>query len=63
VSRRGPAAFRQRDVTAAIRGTERAGKQVYAAEVARDGTIRIIVAASAVSTPEANPWDAAGEPA
>ena len=55
--RRGPATFRQRDLATAIRAARAAGEQVFAAEVAKDGTIRIIVAAEAAAKPEANPWD------
>lgn len=55
--RRGRAAFRQADMTRAIKGARAAGEQVFAAEVAKDGTIRIIVAAEAAAAPETNPWD------
>jgi len=55
--RRGPATFRQRDLAVAIKAARAAGEQVFAAEIAKDGTIRIIVAAEAVTKPEVNPWD------
>lgn len=55
--RRGPATFRERDLTSAVKAVRKAGEHVYAAEIARNGTIRIIVSAEAAMLPEKNPWD------
>lgn len=56
---RGASTFRQRDVTAAIRAAEAAGKEVYRVEIGKDGKIVIITSreeAEAIMV-EANPWD------
>jgi len=50
--RRGPATFRQRDVRAAIRAVEAAGKEVGAVEVDPTGTVRIILKRDAPAPPE-----------
>lgn len=56
--RRGAATFRQRDVTAAIRAAETAGKRIARIEIGKDGTIVIIPHESAEPIPaETNPWD------
>lgn len=56
--KRGPATFKQRDVTAAIRAAEAAGKRIARIEIGKDGTIVIIPHESAEPHPaEANPWD------
>jgi hypothetical protein len=39
---RGPVTFRQRDVTAAVKAIEAAGKTVFGVEITREGTIRVI---------------------
>jgi hypothetical protein len=54
--------FRQRDVTAAVKGVERAGRQVARVEIGRDGRIVVIVCAGATAgeskpDPKANEWD------
>ena len=48
--------FRQRDVHAAIRATERAGKAISGIEIDRNGTIRIVLQERS-GDPEANEWD------
>jgi hypothetical protein len=51
---RGPAIFRQQDVTRAIRAAKAAGVEIQRIEIARDGRIVIITAAEAghqISTP------------
>ena len=59
---RGPATFRQRDLTAAIRAAEKAGKQVYRVRIARDGQIELITSqiADERDKPEGNEWDGVG---
>lgn len=55
---RGPATFRERDVTAAIRAAIKAGQEVYRVEIGKGGEIRIITSREAVpATPAGNPWD------
>ena len=56
---RGPCTFRERDLRAAIRAAEAEGKTVFAAEITRDGLIRVIVApvAATASGEAGNPWD------
>lgn len=55
---RGPATFRQRDVVAAVKATERAGKTVREIRIDRNGSIRIIIGEAKVDQPVgANPWD------
>ena len=49
--------FRQRDITAAIKAAERAGKEVVRVEVGKDGKIVIITARD--QEREVNEWDAA----
>jgi hypothetical protein len=39
--------FRQRDVTAAIKAAEAAGKEVFGVQIIRDGTIVLITAREA----------------
>ncbi len=54
--------FRQRDVTAAVKAVERAGRQVARVEIGRDGRIVIVCAnAGGAGTsepdPKVNEWD------
>jgi hypothetical protein len=53
---RGPSLFKQRDITTAIRAAKAAGADNCVVEIARDGTIRVIVT-SAGGRAERNPWD------
>jgi hypothetical protein len=53
---RGPSLFKQRDITAAIRAAKAAGADNCVVEIARDGTIRVIVS-NAEAVAERNPWD------
>lgn len=52
--------FRQRDVTAAIKGTRAAGCDVKRVEIAKDGKI-VVITASARGEPDptANEWEGA----
>jgi hypothetical protein len=63
---RAPLTFRQRDVTAAIKAAEAAGKEVFGVRIGRDGTIVLITAREAApeDTAEADfkKWRAAHEP-
>jgi hypothetical protein len=45
---RAPLTFRQRDVTAAIKAAEAAGKEVFGVRISRDGTIVLITARETV---------------
>jgi hypothetical protein len=60
---RGPLLFRQRDVTAAVKGVLQAGLTVYRVEIGKDGRIIVIsdlvppVANETAPDPEPNPWD------
>ncbi len=54
---RAPLRFRERDVTAAIKAARKAGIEVGGVEIARDGTIRVIVSSPHPATAERNPWD------
>ena len=50
--------FRQRDITAAIKAAERAGKEVFGVKIAKDGTIEVITSREmAPSLGEINEWD------
>ena len=53
--------FRQRDVTAAIKGAERAGCVVARVEIERDGRIIVVLVQLGGSPtepePESNEWD------
>ena len=60
--------FRQRDVTAAVRAVERAGRQVTRVRIDQDGSIIVDlvplpVASETAPDPEPNPWDKAIEDA
>ena len=55
---RAPQTFRERDLRAAIRAAEAVGKTVLAAEITRDGVIRVIVSRETMAAEgERNPWD------
>jgi DUF1009 family protein len=56
---RAPTAFRQQDVTRAIKATKAAGIDIGRIEIAKDGRIVIIPAAEAASggAREENEWD------
>jgi hypothetical protein len=54
---RPPSLFRQRDVTAAIKAALAAGAQNCVVEIARNGTIRVIVSPADTAVAEKNPWD------
>lgn len=52
--------FRQRDVTAAIRSVERAGKKVDRVDICGDGTISLITSDRIDAVPvqeDVNEWD------
>jgi hypothetical protein len=53
--------FRQRDVTAAVRAVERAGREVSQVRIGQDGSIVLELVSSVTSAtapePEVNPWD------
>jgi hypothetical protein len=56
---RGPATFRQRDVTAAIKAVECAGRRVARVEIERDGRIIVILSpAGDDASLSKNEWDA-----
>lgn len=60
---RGASTFRERDLRAAIHAVEAAGKTVVAAEITRDGVIRVIISRETVleivaGDSEKNEWDA-----
>jgi hypothetical protein len=59
MAERRPSTFRQRDLTAAIKGAERAGKHVFSVEIAKDGTIKVNTFREAENARGANPWDEA----
>lgn len=55
-------AFRQRDITAAIKAVERAGNKVYRVLIGKDGSIVVELAPpggneTAPARAEQNPWD------
>lgn len=54
--RRGPAAFRERDVKAAVRAVRASGEKVAGVEIAPDGKIRVIVG-EPMKAGTRNPWD------
>jgi hypothetical protein len=55
---RGPATFRQRDVTAAIKAVECAGRRVARVEIERDGRIIVILRPAGDDAPLSdNEWD------
>lgn len=54
---RGPAHFRQGDVTRAILAAEKAGKEVVEICIAPDGTVRIITSREKEAAGEHNEWD------
>ncbi len=58
---RGPAAFKQRDVAAAVRAVLTAGVTITAVRVSKDGTITILTSKDLVETVDAaaekNEWD------
>ena len=54
---RGPQAFRQADVTKAIRGTVSAGLAVQRVEIDRDGKIVVIVSSPNIVAANDNEWD------
>ncbi len=54
---RGLHAFKESDLTKAIRGARKAGLAVTRFEVDRNGRITIIIAGKAEAEPDANEWD------
>jgi hypothetical protein len=56
---RRPATFTERDITRAIKGATKAGKDVSAARIERDGSIQLVFGPAKPMPPsmEANPWD------
>jgi hypothetical protein len=63
---RGVQTFKQRDVTKALKGAEKAGFKVQRAEVRRDGSIlldfdRPAAAPPASPDPAVNEWDEVGK--
>jgi hypothetical protein len=57
---RGPASFRQSDVTRAIKATQKAGVVPYRVEIDRTGKITIITGGvDRADTGEPNEWDPA----
>jgi hypothetical protein len=59
MSARRPSAFKQRDLTRAVKAVTAAGVDVGRVEIDKEGTIRIIAAGSepAGECREANEWD------
>lgn len=55
--KRGRATFRERDVKAAIRAAEAAGKNVVSAKITREGEIEVIFDAGEAASKKTNPWD------
>jgi hypothetical protein len=59
VAERRPSAFRQRDLSRAVRAMKAAGEKVERVEIDREGKIVIIIAREAAAEAEtANEWDA-----
>jgi hypothetical protein len=60
---RGPATFRQRDLTAAVKALRAAGCDVARVEIGKDGKIIVVTGRGADETPEpasdTNEWDRA----
>lgn len=57
---RGPSHFRQRDLEAALRAAERAGREVDRVEIGSDGKIVIIMSREGVAAKvDVNEWDEA----
>jgi hypothetical protein len=54
--RRGPCAFKQRDVTAAVKAVAKAGMKVTGVRIAPDGNIVVSVGTGPDPVPE-NEWD------
>jgi hypothetical protein len=59
---RAPCTFRQTDLKRAVRGFEAAGKEVVAADITSDGTIRIKFRSGKAAVvvndgTDINPWD------
>jgi hypothetical protein len=54
---RGPASFRQSDVTRAIKATQKAGVVPCRVEIDRTGKITIITGADQAGAEEPNEWD------
>lgn len=57
--RRGPATFRQRDVTAAVKAVKAAGDEIARVEIGKDGKIVIITSREAEVAREIDEWDRA----
>jgi hypothetical protein len=57
---RGPAAFRQRDLTAAVKAMRTAGLVIARVEIGRDGKIIVVTGNTEqpVDKPSENEWDA-----
>lgn len=56
---RGPSHFRQRDVTAAVKAVEQAGKPVLRVEIEPGGKVVIVTSGEAIAVPEADEWEGA----
>ena len=54
---RGPAHFRQRDLTAAVKAVENAGKKVSKVVVDIEGSINIYVGGGNTATKHVSEWD------
>ena len=50
---RGPATFRQRDLTAAVKAMQAAGCEVARVEIGKDGKIVVVTGKGAAEAPEA----------
>ena len=58
---RGPANFRQRDITAAVKAVENAGKKVSRVVVDNEGSINIYVGAGNNAGKHVSEWDKRNE--
>lgn len=54
---RGPSTFRQRDLTAAIRAVEKAGKNVLRVEIEPGGKVVLVTSSNETLTTAPNEWD------
>jgi hypothetical protein len=54
---RGPQAFKQRDITRAMKAAKAAGFTTFRVEVTKDGTLVVVVAETDGPTVEINSWE------
>ena len=55
---RGPATFKQRDLTAAVKALVAAGCEVARVEIGKDGKIVVVTGKAVIAAPDTNEWDA-----